>query len=72
MSSVGLCDVCESRAERGGSGKVAAMVCIMLWMRWFDCWNSMAIALMILWMLAACDLRVSVDASIFVSVLWLM
>lgn len=25
-----------------------------------------------LWMLAACDLRVSVDASILVSVLWLM
>ena len=51
---------------------MAANVCIMLWMRWFDCWNSIAIALMILWMLVACILNVSVNASTHISVLRLM
>ena len=35
--SVGLCGMCGSRAGRGGSGEVAASVCMMLWMRLFDC-----------------------------------
>lgn len=30
----------------GGSGDVAASVCIMLCIRLFDCWNSIAMALM--------------------------
>ena len=51
---------------------MVAIVCIMLWIRWFDCCISIAIALIILCILAACDLRVSVEASIFLSVFWLI
>ena len=32
----------------GGSGDVAAKVCIMLWMQLLDCWNFIAIALLML------------------------
>ena len=32
----------------GGSGEVATKVCIMLWTQLFDCWNSMAMVLMML------------------------
>ena len=32
----------------GGAGKVAAIVCIMLCIRWLDCWSSIAMALIML------------------------
>ena len=51
-----------------GSGDVAASVCMMLCMRLLECWNSAAMALIMLWMFVAWVLRVSVDASILWSV----
>lgn len=70
--SVELCGICGRRAGRGGSSKVAAIVCMMLWMRWFGIWKSVVMALMMLCILAACDFRISVNASIRTFVLWLM
>lgn len=42
---------------------------MMLWMQLLDCWNYMAMALMMLWMSVACVLSVSVKALICLSVL---
>jgi hypothetical protein len=47
VSFVGLCGTCGSLAGIG-SGNVVAMVCMVLCIQWLDCWNSEAMALMML------------------------
>ena len=56
----------------GSSGVVAASACMRLCIRWLEFWNSKAIALMTLCILVACVVRVSVEASMRLSVLRLI
>lgn len=62
----------RARVVCGCSGVVAANVCIRLCIRLLECWNSIAMAPMTLCMLVAWVVRVSVEASIRLSVLRLM